>query len=215
MICPLCSIRPAEPLGCRRGKNNWSYYRCSVCDLHFRDPGSWPLSVDEKARYLQHQNNHDDPGYRAHLERILSPLKELKPTPATLLDYGCGPEPVLCRILQEAGYQTSFYDLYFFNRLELLEQPVDIITSTEVFEHLHYPAQVMDKLIPLLPAGGILALMTKPVPDGDFLNWHYLNDLTHVVFYTENSFRWMAEHWNLELVHRKGDLVYFRKNTSQ
>ena len=65
----------------------------------------------------------------------------------------------------------------------------------------------------LVRPGGLLAVMTgfQPKGAGDFSNWHYRRDPTHVVFYAEKTFALLAEErgWTCEVPFE--DVVFMRK----
>ena len=51
-----------------------------------------------------------------------------------------------------------------------------------------------------LKPGGILGIMTKLVLDRKaFSTWHYKNDLTHVCFYSRDTFEWVATYLKADL----------------
>ena len=136
------------------------------------------------------------------------------PEGARGLDFGCGPGPALARMLTEAGFDMALYDPFFHPDPAALDGRYDFITCTEVVEHLHRPAEIFHQLDGLLKAGGWLGIMTCFQTDDDrFANWHYRRDPTHVVFYRERTFAWLAERfgWHME-VPRK-DVVLFRKRS--
>lgn len=178
----------------------------------YRDPGSWPDKQQERERYQSHSNNPEDPGYRSFLSRILPPLLKLSPPPAAALDFGCGPAPLLRDLLRNEGYTAEAWDPLFHPSEAPLRQRYDIITATEVLEHLHRPVEVLDRLTGMLNPGGILAFMTQPVPERDFASWHYLSDLTHVLFFSRECFGYIADRWGMRVEWGEGDLCLLRKN---
>lgn len=212
MICPLCGNSGHEELGPRKGRPAWYYFRCKHCFLVFRDPETLPGPDQEKERYLAHCNDPRDPGYRRFLSRIILPVKTHCPPPAAALDFGCGPAPLLCEILRAEDYDARAWDPQFFPDKDCWNQTYNLITATEVIEHLHRPAEVLDRLVQHLSPQGLLALMTQPVPEKDFASWHYLSDLTHVIFFSRPCFEWVAEKWGLTLEWFEGDLWLLRKN---
>jgi 2-polyprenyl-3-methyl-5-hydroxy-6-metoxy-1,4-benzoquinol methylase len=134
--------------------------------------------------------------------------------PAKGLDFGCGPGPALAAMLSEQGYQMACYDPAYFPDQSLLAQHYDFITSTEVIEHIHQPRPALMLLAQLLRPGGLLVIMTKRVRDAEaFKTWHYKNDPTHVRFYSQATFEYIA-HWlemSLEVV--DNDVVILQRNT--
>ncbi|MDA3850671.1 MAG: class I SAM-dependent methyltransferase [Spirochaetaceae bacterium] len=211
MNCPLCHCSDIKDYHRRIHKPHWEYFLCGQCWLIFRDPLSWPKRPEEEQRYKKHNNSGDQPGYIGFLQRIIPPVEEFLKPPATALDYGCGPQPLLAELLNKRGYQCSVYDPLFFPQKEKLLKQYDLISCTEVFEHFHSPKKEMNKLMELLKPQGILAVMTQPPPIEGFDRWHYLSDLTHLCFYSRGTLHWIANTWGLELVYHEDDIALFRK----
>lgn len=210
--CPLCRSQNTEPFCEVDGR---SYRRCPVCALRFLDPARRPDRATEAAHYARHRNHPDDPAYRRFLARLAEPLLErLRPASAGL-DFGCGPGPALAAMLTEGGHRVALYDPMFQPDEHVLEDAYDFVTCTEVAEHLHDPAGVFERLRGLVRPGGLLAVMTCfQTEDRLFADWHYRRDPTHVVFYREATFRWLAasRDWCCE-VPRK-NVVLMRKPPS-
>jgi hypothetical protein len=58
--------------------------------------------------------------------------------------------------------------------------------------------------------------MTRSVvPREDFPRWHYKNDLTHIRFYSPETFRWLAAKWGADLQFPAEDVALFRRNEDQ
>lgn len=194
------------------------YWNCQVCDLVFVPAKFHLRPAQELEVYLQHENNPDDPGYRQFLSRLYQPLlQQLALLPVakakiTGLDFGSGPGPTLSLMFNEAGYTCANYDPYFDPHPHLLNQNYTFITSSEVFEHLAQPAQVIQQLVNCLRPQGFLGIMTqRPLNQEAFKTWHYLADPTHITFYTSKCFAWIAAHWQLERVYLSKDVILLRK----
>lgn len=212
--CPLCHTPQAQKVhqDTRTRALLRDFYRCATCDLTFV-PQTFHLgSPAEKAIYDQHQNNPDDAGYRRFLSRLTQPLFERLEPGSQGLDFGCGPGPTIAIMSQEAGFPCANYDLYYQPDTHVLAQSYDFITSTEVFEHLSAPAEVLDTLLKCLKPGGWLGLMTKRTPSDDqFPQWHYTLDPTHITFYSDTTCHWIAQHYQLALTLVSNDTLLFRK----
>jgi len=206
--CPLCASR--EVAFYYRDKRR-DYLQCQVCDLVFVPVEFILSSADEKAEYDKHKNTPDDDGYRKFLSRALSPiLNRIKPG-ARGLDFGCGPGPTLSVMASESGYQVSNYDIFYANYPDLLDVKYDFITMTEVIEHVSKPMPVIERLSGCLKPGACLLIMTKRVSNPEaFASWHYKNDPTHIRFYSERTFEWLAGAmgWQLELLD-KDVVIYY------
>ncbi|ACV25909.1 class I SAM-dependent methyltransferase [Kangiella koreensis] len=197
MTCPLCLNHQTSHFHTDKQRD---YLHCEVCDLVFVPQHQLLTANDEKYQYDLHQNSPDDEGYRQFLNRLLLPLAEYLPNNAQGLDFGCGPGPTISVMMAERGFIMNNYDLFYANQPELLMQQYDFITATEVFEHLYQPSKVIPQLVNMLKPKGVLGVMTKRWIDKDaFSRWHYKNDRTHVCFYSDNTFRWIAEQWDLTL----------------
>lgn len=172
-----------------------SYFKCPRCELVFADPRSHLSREAELAEYELHENDPGDSRYRAFLDRLAEPLlTRLKPGMHGL-DYGCGPGPTLSVMLSERGMVMDDYDPIYVADAHLLQRQYDFVTSTEVVEHFCRPAEAWRQLASLVRPGGWLGIMTLLAP-GDaetFSQWWYKNDPTHVSFYNEATFDWLAE----------------------
>lgn len=197
-ICPLCGGVQREDFHRDQRRD---YFRCLECGLVYVPSSQRLTPAEEKSEYDLHENDPHDPGYRRFLSRVFEPLTQAVAPPAWGLDFGCGPGPALPLMLEEAGYEVSLYDIFYAPDASVfLPGAYDFITATEVFEHLFEPGQEIARLWTLLRSGGVLAVMTKRVIDREaFANWHYKNDPTHVVFFSEQSFHWLARRLDARL----------------
>jgi SAM-dependent methyltransferase len=212
MTCPLCS---SESSIYAEDKKRL-YRQCSNCHLVFV-PDSFILSSEkEKSEYDLHQNDPYDEGYRKFLNRVFNPVTETMKPPATGLDFGCGPGPALYHMFKEQKYEMSLYDLYYYPDKSPLGKTYDFITCTEVIEHIKDPIATFETLFNCLKPNGLLALMTKMVKDKEaFGAWHYKNDPTHIRFYSQQTFRFIAEKFNTKVEFIDKDVIIFRnKKTS-
>ena len=196
--CPVCRAPGATAL-LRDGAR--LYWRCPVCAASFLDPAARPDAATERAHYLNHDNDVDDPGYRGFLARLADPLKPRLAPGAAGLDYGCGPGPALAAMLREAGHPMAVHDPFFAPDPAPLAARYDFVTCTETAEHFFDPAAEFDRLGALLRPGGWLGVMTCfQTDDARFARWHYRMDPTHVVFYRRETLAWVAaaRGWHFE-----------------
>ena len=47
--------------------------------------------------------------------------------------------------------------------------------------------------------------------DAAFATWHYRRDPTHVVFYREETFSWLADHYGYHLKRPHPNVAFFQK----
>ena len=213
MICPVCRAAGAVHFLAEGGRDYW---RCPDCLATFLQPDQRPGPLEEKAHYDHHQNDPDDPRYRAFLSKLSAPLLAKLSPGASGLDFGCGPGPALAAMLTEAGHRVALYDPFYHPDPAPLAQTYDFITCTETAEHFHDPAGAFDRLGTMLRHGGWLAVMTCfQTDDARFGGWHYRKDPTHVVFYREETLRHIAAQrgWACEIPAK--DVALMRKLASE
>ncbi len=206
--CPVCSS-PTQMFFSDKFR---AYRQCGVCSaVHV--PAEHHLSEEsEKAEYDKHENNIYDEGYRRFLARMMNPLLDILPAGACGLDFGCGPGPALAAMLEERGFTMSVFDKYYAHDTEAMEVEYDFVCTTEVVEHLQQPFTVIEQLWKLIKPRGVLGVMTKRVQDLEkFKGWHYKNDPTHIVFFHENTFAWIAKKLGADLRIISSDVVLLLK----
>jgi SAM-dependent methyltransferase len=174
---------------------------------------------EEKARYDLHQNQ-DSSEYRQFLQPLVQEIQNhgrsmaIPPETLKILDYGCGPTAFLSALLAENSFKAVNYDLFYFPDTFSLQATYDVITCTEVWEHLHHPYDEITRLHQLLKPSGLLAVMTASHPGVElFHHWHYRRDLTHVIFFSDKTMRWIGAHFHLELCKAQTPYWFFRKRS--
>ncbi|PIU01257.1 MAG: hypothetical protein COT74_01775 [Bdellovibrionales bacterium CG10_big_fil_rev_8_21_14_0_10_45_34] len=171
-----------------------SYLHCICCDLRFLNPSFRLDPLDEKDRYLTHNNDVNDSRYQNFVSPLYQLIKANIHSTSTGLDYGCGTGPVLTHLLSADGYDIALYDPYFMPDQSVLDAKYDFIFAVEVAEHFFDPASELLRLKELLKSGGNLMFMTLIYSaDIDFGSWYYRRDPTHVCFYSEHTFNWIKE----------------------
>ncbi|WP_018649355.1 MULTISPECIES: class I SAM-dependent methyltransferase [unclassified Thioalkalivibrio] len=210
--CPLCTA-PLRPFFSRgvRDPSPGDYQRCRGCSLIVLKHRCWPTLAFEREYYQTHENRPDDPGYRRFLGRLLAPLEAHCPPPAQGVDWGCGPHPVLADMLCARGYSMQTHDPVFAPDRPEARACFDLVTCTEVLEHLHDPIATLGEMATLLRPGGTIAIMTGwPPPAAAFHRWHYRRDPTHVAFYGPDTLRWIAAHLGWAIHLPAPDIALFR-----
>lgn len=211
--CPLCRAKShggAQSVFYRDKRRD--YWRCHHCHLVFVPPIFYLSKARERAEYDLHDNQVDDAGYRRFLSRVHAPLVRRLSAGARGLDFGCGPGPALAAMLQEHGLVAALYDIFYAPDTSVFNRQYDFITATEVVEHLHNPAAVLNRLWQCITVGGVLAIMTKLARDAEaFARWHYKNDPTHVCFFSRQTFVYLAAELNAELEFIADDVIFLTR----
>ncbi len=212
-VLPLCRVCGERQLAVFAVIDTKKYWRCANCEATLLADMHLPTLSEERARYMQHNNDAGDVGYVDFLGKLAAPLLRCLPSPQVGLDYGCGPGPALAQILTASGHEMHLYDPIFHADTSELDRTYDFITCTETVEHFHQPRAEFRKLDTLLRSGGLLAIMTNfQTNDEQFEQWHYRRDPTHVTFYREATFARIAADvgWQFECPAR--NIVFMRKS---
>lgn len=208
--CPLCenhNIRIFDR------DSDRTYLHCPVCSLIFIDREDLLTFSEERARYDTHQNHPNDPDYRNFLNQLAGPLlNRLDPPPLKGLDFGSGPGPTLSIMLAEHGHTMRIYDPFYAPNPLVLEDSYDFITCSETFEHFFTPRKEWRMLVDLVKPGGWLGIMTLLFDfNDDFSSWHYKNDLTHVSFFSRNTFKYLAQQDELHVEFVGDNVILLQK----
>jgi hypothetical protein len=191
LTCPVCLGQSSAPFFSNRGQR---YSQCPRCECVFVPEGDHLGLEAEKSIYDLHQNDSSDEGYRAFLNRLAQPLLEILPRKSEGLDFGSGPGPTLSLMLEEEGHKVRLFDPFYCYDQDYLNETYHFITMTEVAEHLASPKAEFERLFSLLKPQGLIAVMTsfRPQKIEEFASWHYHHDPTHITFYSEKTFSYLA-----------------------
>ena len=211
-VCPFCGNTELCELDFTRAKKSGAgcrrFMHCAGGCGGFFVPARYFLPPEaQKARYLLHDNNLFDPGYRSFLKKFADTAIErgsalLGRSPRTIFDYGCGNGALIA--LLKTYKQTALlplqtelrgWDPFFAPDTPFFESGADMVLCLEVAEHFESPHKGFAGLARACKAGGVLALHTLFAPAGveDFKRWWYKEDPTHVSFYTQKALRLCAE----------------------
>jgi 2-polyprenyl-3-methyl-5-hydroxy-6-metoxy-1,4-benzoquinol methylase len=115
-------------------------------------------------------------------------------------------------MLEECSHKVDLYDKFYAQNDAVFQNRYDFITATEVVEHLSRPLKDLEALVRILHKGGILAIMTEIVsPQLDFTSWYYKNDPSHLCFYSEKTFVYLANLLGLEIVALSERVIILKK----
>ena len=186
------------------------YYHCANCEFISLDEKKLITPAQEKKEYAFHENSFENEGYvnmfRKFIDKAIRPYKsKIK----TALDFGSGPGPVLAELLRQEGFKTNIYDKHFAPEKVYLNKKYDLITATEVFEHLTDPLATLKLLKSLLNKNGIIAIMTLFHQNNEehFKKWWYRRDITHISFFTPKTFKYMASLLGMKILMEDGERV--------
>lgn len=220
MTCIICG---SQTKSYQHPKFNMHFHECLTCEAIFKDALDHISTTDEKAVYDLHENSIEDLGYVNFLTNFIeSAVRPFLPQGGVkALDFGSGPKPVLAHILKETfDIPTDIYDPFYANSPIKDDQTYDLITSTEVIEHVKDPKAIFKQFKKHLKPNGILAVMTlfHPKDQEKFFDWFYIRDQTHIVFYTPKTLDVMSSSVGLRLIddngHRCATFKHAKKENS-
>lgn len=190
------------------------YYRCATCHL-VTVPVQFHVDVTrEKEEYDLHENSCNDEGYLRFLSRFCDPFIEHLGVPQRGLDFGCGPAPALAECIKRHGHSVALYDPLYNNDRSVLVRKYDFISATEVVEHFRSPGKEFTQLFQMLLPGGCLGIMTKMVTEqAAFRTWHYIRDLTHVAFYSKETFAYIGRQFGATVQFVADDVIFLQKRS--
>lgn len=200
--CKVCSGKTVE-IKYDNIKSN--YHRCEVCAFISKDPACYVSHEEAFVIYDRHENQIGDPLYEAYfIDFIETWISNFKAQSREALDFGSGPVPVLAHILKHKyAFEVDIYDKYYAPEKVFKGKQYDLITLTEVLEHLPDPMWYFELFRSLLKPGGMIAVMTQfhHRDDAAFKHWHYRRDESHVSFFTPETMTHIAEQFNLRIAY--------------
>lgn len=180
------------------------YNCCDNCGFISKHEADRISPEDELKIYKRHNNSIDDPRYVAYFRDFIdTAVTDFLSEGRRGLDFGSGPTPVLAKILErDYGFNMEIYDSYFSPEKVFLGKKYNLITSTEVFEHLDEPIAYFKMLSDCLEDDGVLSVMTLFHPEDrqEFIEWYYMRDMSHISFYTLDTMKRVSEIVGLNIV---------------
>ncbi len=175
------------------------FFHCGHCDYIFQSPETRLSFEQERRRYLEHNNDLRDLRYLKYLEKTWLQVGPL-PSGSVVLDYGCGPTKGLEKLLQPRYRVLSYDPIFWPQDLQMEFGKVDVIFCSEVIEHAFFPTRVFDHWNQLLRPGGLITLRTCFHPEMDKMrDWWYASDETHIGFFSQCTFEFIAKKWGWQL----------------
>lgn len=171
-----------------------TYHQCTSCNSILLDPAHYLSPEQEKAHYLTHENDVNDPGYQEFVSPLVKAVLNNQTITEKGLDFGSGTGPVITKLLQDSNYDITTYDPFFDPDYSALQNMYDYIVCCEVIEHFQNPREEFKTLYALLNEGGNLYCMTQLYHQGiNFKTWRYKNDPTHTIFYHADAISYLAD----------------------
>jgi len=182
--------------------NKNKYFYCNNCGYLKKEVVL--SSEKQKERYDYHVC---DDKYLAYMNDVFNQIKEFI-IGNKVLDFGCGKIHALSDIMNNNGFDSYFYDLFYYPSFP--SDLYDSIVMIEVFEHLDNPLDELLKLKYFLAKGGRFIIQTKMYPK-KLDNWWYLRDTTHVSFVNEVTIDEWAKILNMKLISLNGDIFVLER----
>jgi SAM-dependent methyltransferase len=215
MKITLCKICGKETTHFRHPKFDIIFHECDYCKFLFKDELMYLSREEELKVYERHENTIENIGYVNYLNNFIDTAVLPFINQGKVLDFGSGPNPVLSFLLKQSGsFDVDIYD-YYYSPLKVYEHHTyDLITTTEVIEHLQDPMTYFKLFYDLLNQGGLLSIMTlfRPKSHLDIFNWFYIRDQSHVSFFNEQSLKAIADHIGFKFIyHNEYRVAVFKK----
>lgn len=207
---------------------NRDYFFCNDCGGISVNPLNFVSEQKQKERYSFHNNTLENVGYRRFLESFINPVlsfinKNKKEEKGNFFDFGSGPQPCLCFLLDElkntgkirADTQIYYWDKYFSDKKTIV--PCDYVTCLEVVEHFEHPQESFVDLANCAKDDGYIFVGTMILTNDlkkieNFAYWWYKEDCTHVSFYSLESICCCAKKAGLNFIEKLNDrIVVFQK----
>lgn len=184
LICRLCDNSLLEMIHEDKMR---SFFLCSDCAMISVPQQYWVDEDQERRRYDLHDNTLSNSGYVKYLSQMVIETEKLKLSDPLILDFGSGPNAVLASLLKKKEYRAEAYDPLFGLEFQK-EKKYDLVIMCEVIEHLRDIRKELKLVRSVLQPGGKLLLRTQLYPSlGDFSNWWYAMDPTHINFFSGSS----------------------------
>lgn len=169
---------------------------CSRCELFKKI--NVLSDMEEKARYDKHVVDSD---YFFYMKKIYENFKDYLKD-GNILDFGSGKAKAIESI---SDRMVISYDKYYLKN-EYKNNKYDNIVLIEVIEHISDFYSTLCVLIKLLNTGGRIIINTN-LHNNQFDKWWYFRDITHVVFFSETTFKYIASKLKLKIITIRGNLI--------
>ncbi|WP_144211689.1 methyltransferase domain-containing protein [Shewanella donghaensis] len=208
--CPLCS-QTAEFFIQDKKR---AFYSCSQCSLVFANPQSHLMPAAQLQRYGRANKAAKQKQLVQFIEPLLSQISAQQSGSLVGLNFGRVMDRVSLDKIELAGHHLYQYDPFAKTDQQLFKQQYDFICCYRVLEHFQQPAKEWQLLSKLLKPDGWLAINTSLLTDlNNFSKWHFKNNPTHVSFYRQQTFEYLAQHSEFKLLFAAKELVLMQKSS--
>jgi len=201
-VCKICGKTTTEWSHLRMAS---LYYYCSACEFVSKDETICLSNSESIAIYNTHENSINDVRYVAYFKKFIeAAVLPFSNGNKNGLDFGSGPSAVLAQVLtRDYGYDMDIYDLYYAPEKNYIGKKYDLVTSTEVAEHIDFPLAYFRLLKGCLTEEGNISMKTQFHKNNafHFSDWHYARDKSHIGFYTEKTMATIAKLVGLKVVY--------------
>ncbi|GGQ05474.1 methyltransferase [Shewanella litoralis] len=168
----------------------------------------------ERQRYGRAQRSSKQKQLSQFVLPLLQQISQQQAGRLTGLNFGRILDAKSQQTIVEAGHQVNQYDPFFAADQSVLSQHYDFVCCYRVFEHFRHPYREWNLLNQLIKPNGWLAISTPLMTDKAlFAKWHYKNNPTHVSFYQQATFEYLASNSDFELLFASKDLVLMQKSS--
>lgn len=208
MICKICTKKTKKIFMAQiLHKYDIQYYHCEQCGFLQTEEPFW---LEEA--YTE-SINVSDTGYLQRNINLSNTLTILLSTcfnkDKIFLDYAGG-YGIFVRLMRDIGFDFYWDDKYtqnlFAKGFEYLHNDtIEAITTFESFEHFVEPMQEIDKMLQI--SKNIIfstELLQTPIPNPKDWWYYGLEHGQHISFYTEKTFHFIAQKYNLNYYNMNG-----------
>ncbi len=214
LTCKICAS-PSEKIFNHQvlGKYDVDYFRCPRCAFVFTEEPHWL-----KEAYQSALNDTDTGAVNRNLQlgnMVSMMISGIFNNKATFLDFAGG-HGLFVRLMRDKGYDFRWKDKYaenmFARGFEYENEPLELITAFEVFEHFVDP---MAEIKGMLHYSSNILFSTEVIPDKSVppLDWWYygFNHGQHISLYAKKTLHYIAGTHGLNYYHAKNLHLFTRK----
>lgn len=213
MICKLCGSLDAADFCTGRTRK---FIKCKSCGLIFVPAQDYLSIDDERARYDLHDNTSQNAGYVEYLAKCAAIVKQVVKPGSRVLDFGAGKNAVLTQMLAEEGYRCDAYDPLYSADTLTGNNKYDCIVICEVIEHLRDINADMELVKMSCAENAVIIIRTQLyVSDEKFTKWWYMQDLTHINFFSKRTIETLAERLDCKAEHTDVNDIFILKKRPQ